>query len=309
MQSAAPAAPDITPSSWAMVALLGLVWGATFLIIELALPGITPAWLAGYRIGFAALLTTLVWQIMGGRLFHGPKSAWPQILVIGVFNTALPFLLLSWGQLRVTSGFAGVSMAAIALMVLPLAHLFVPGERMTPRRVIGFVVGFCGVLVLIGPAAFASTGDPLEPFGRLACLGAAACYSTASVMMRRLPAIDPIGLAAVPLLAGSAAIIPVAWALEGPPPLPGGETLFWLALLGLVPTAGANLLRVLVIRSAGPVFMTLTNYQVPVWSVILGIVILGEPYHPSLFVALALILSGVFVSQWGALMRLFGRAS
>ncbi|MCE0504908.1 MULTISPECIES: DMT family transporter [unclassified Roseivivax] len=304
--SSTPATPEITGLSWLMVGALGLVWGATFLIIELALPGITPAWLAAYRIAFAALLTSAVWLALGGRFFRGPERPWGNVVVIGICNSALPFLLLSWGQLRVTSGFAGVSMAAVALMVLPLAHFFVPGERMSLRRLIGFLVGFLGVVVLIGPSALKSTGDPLEPFGRLACLGAAACYATASVLMRRLPPVDPIGLAAVPLLIGAVAIVSVAWGLEGPPPLPAQETLFWLALLGLVPTAGANLLRVLVIRSAGPVFMSLTNYQVPVWSVVLGIAILDEPFHSSLLAALALILAGVFVSQWGALKRLFG---
>ncbi len=65
------------------------------------------------------------------------------------------------------------------------------------------------------------------------------------------------------------------------------KTLIILAFLGLVPTAGANLIRVLLIRSAGPVFMSLTNYQVPMWSVILGILVLGEPMHNSLFIALS----------------------
>ena len=125
--------------------------------------------------------------------------------------------------------------------------------------------------------------------------------------MRRLPPVDPVGLAAVPLLIGSAVVFPAAVIVEGVPAMPDGRTLLILAALGLIPTAGANLLRVLVIRSAGPVFMSLTNYQVPIWSVVFGILILGEPLHISLFVALALILAGVFISQWGALTRLFGR--
>jgi len=73
----------------------------------------------------------------------------------------------------------------------------------------------------------------------------------------------------------------------------------------LVPTAGANLLRILTIRSAGPVFMSLTNYQVPLWSVILGIVILQEAPRQNLFLAMTLILIGLCLSQYGALKRLF----
>ena len=95
---------------------------------------------------------------------------------------------------------------------------------------------------------------------------------------------------------------------EGPPPLPDPRTLWILAFLGLVPTAAANLLRVLVIRTAGPVFMSMTNYQVPLWSVVLGAALLNEPLPPSLLWAMILILAGTGLSQYGALRRLFGRA-
>jgi drug/metabolite transporter (DMT)-like permease len=301
--------PTITPANWGMVATLGLVWGATFLFIELALTGITPFWLAAARIGFACVLTCIIWQWRGGRLFLTEKTAWGALIFSGIINSAIPFMLLSWGQQTVTSGFAGVSMAAVALIVLPLAHMFVPGEHLTLRRVIGFVIGFCGVVVLLGGQVFESTGNPLEPFGRLACLSAAGCYAISSIMVRVLPPIDPFGLAASTLIFGSALVLPTAFIVEGPPVMPSMETLLVVAILGLIPTAGANLLRVLVIRSAGPVFMSLVNYQIPMWSVVLGILILGEPFKPILLLAMGLILSGLFVSQWGALKRLFGRGA
>ena len=82
-----------------------------------------------------------------------------------------------------------------------------------------------------------------------------------------------------------------------------------LVFLGLVPTAAANLLRVLVVRGAGPVFMSLVNYQVPVWSVVLGALILSEPLPPALLYAMVLILAGLGLSQYGALRRLFGGAA
>lgn len=298
--------PTITRASWLMILVLGLTWGATFMVIEIALRGITPFWLAAARIGFAAALMTVVWLARGGRLFLDDARDWPAMVVIGALSSAVPFMLLSWGQQYTTSGFAGVSMAAVALMVLPLAHFLVPGERMTLRRTAGFVIGFAGVVVLIGGQAFSSTGAALESYGRLACLGTAGCYALSSVWMRRLPAVDPIGLATVLLIIGAAMVIPAALIVEGPPPAVDGQTLAVLALLGLVPTAAANILRVVVIRSAGPTFMSLTNYIVPVCSVGLGALVLSEPLPPSLLWALALILAGVFLSQWGALRRLFG---
>ncbi len=299
--------PEITRKSWLMVAILGLTWGGTFMVIEIALRGVTPFWLAAYRIGFGALLTTLVWQVRGGQLFAAPLTSHQHrtLWIIGFLSSAVPFMLLSWGQQYVTSGFAGVSMASVALIVLPLAHFLVPGEKMTWRRALGFVIGFIGVTILIGGQAFNSTGAQLELPGRLACVGAASCYAISSVLMRRLPKVDPVGLSAVLLLIGAIAVIPTALIVEGAPVLPDRNTLITVAALGLIPTAGANLLRVAVVRSAGPVFMSLVNYQVPVWSVILGALILSEPLPGSLIWALLLIMCGVALSQYGALRRLF----
>ena len=298
--------PQITALSWLLVGVLGLVWGGTFMVIEIALRGITPFWLAAGRISFAACLMLVIWSFQGFKLFatRPGRGTWATTAVIGALSAAVPFILLSWGQQFVTSGFAGVSMATVSLIVLPLAHYLVPGERLSPRKITGFLLGFAGVCVLIGGQAFQSSGAQLEIPGRIACMMAACCYAVSSILMRRLPAVDPIGLSSVLFLIGSAIVIPAAVIVEGPPPLPDGHTLLVLAFLGLVPTAAASYLRVIVVRSAGPVFMSLVGYQVPLWSVILGALVLGEALPPSLLGALALILSGVALSQFGAFRRL-----
>jgi drug/metabolite transporter (DMT)-like permease len=302
------ASPQITPLSWLMVTVLGVTWGGTFLVTEVALEGITPFWLAAGRITFAAVLMLAIWRARGGQLFAQPpqRSTALSVLAMGAFSTAIPFTLLAWGQQYVTGGFAGVSMASVALIVLPLSHFFLPAERLTWRRSTGFAIGFVGVCVLIGGQAFESSGLAGETAGRVACVSAACCYGGSSILMRRLPAVDPIGLATVLLLIATAMTVPVALIVEGPPPLPDTKTLMVIAFLGLIPTAAASMLRVLVIRSAGPVFMSLTNYQVPLWSVLLGAWLLSEPLPPSLLLAMALILSGVGLSQYGALRRMFG---
>ncbi len=303
--------PQITARSWAMLATLALVWGATFMVIEIALRGITPFWLAAGRIGFACLLLVAVWGARGWRLFHAPIDTPVRLslVMIGAFSSAVPFMLLSWGQKTVTSGFAGISMATVAIMVLPLAHVLVPGERMTPRKGLGFVIGFAGVAVLIGPEALATTGIEGEVAGRVACLTAAACYAISSVNMQRLPPVDPIGLAALLLVIGTMIVVPVALVVEGVPRMPDGQTLTALAVLGILPTATAALLRVQLVRSAGATFMSLVNYAVPVVSVIVGAIVLGEALPPSVFAALALVLTGMGLSQWGALSRLVRRVS
>lgn len=294
-----------------MIATLAFVWGGTFMVTEIALTGMTPFWIAAARIGFAALIMSVIWAARGFVLFR-TRPAPDQIaalIAVGALSGAIPFSLLAWGQQYVTSGFAGVSMASTALIVLPMAHFLVPGERMTWRRALGFAIGFVGVVILIGTQAFESSGSNLETAGRLACVGAAGCYATSSILMRRLPAVDSIGLATLLVLIGSLITIPLALIVEGVPPRPSGEIFAVLLFLGLVPTAAANMLRVLVVRGAGPVFMSLVNYQVPVWSVVLGALILSEPLPPALLYAMLLILAGLALSQYGALRRLFGRAA
>ncbi|NNE81123.1 MAG: DMT family transporter [Silicimonas sp.] len=292
-----------------MVAILGFVWGASFLFVELALESVTPFWIAAFRIALAGLVTSIVWQLRGRKLYlTAERGSWVVLVTVGLLSTAVPFMALSWGQQVVTAGFAGVTMAAVALMVLPLAHFLVPGERLNLRKTLGFMIGFVGVVILIGPDAFRSTGVEGELAGRLACLLAAGCYAVSSILMRRIPPIDPVGLSAVTLWIGAALVVVAALLAEGWPGWPTGMALLVIVTLGLVQTAAANMLRIQVVRTAGPVFMSLTNYQVPLWSVILGVLVLGEPLEASLFLAMTLILAGVGLSQWGALKRLFGHA-
>ena len=279
---------------WGAIALLGLVWGATFLGIGIALEGFTPLQVAAGRllIGGAALLAlAALTPDTGGE---AEAARWPYLLFIGSIGAALPFFLLSWGQLHVSSGFAGVTMASVALLVLPLSHAFVPGERMTRWKVAGVAVGFLGVITLFGDR-FTGGGHLL---GQLACVGGAACYAMASIATRLCPPMEPVRLATWQIVVGAAIVVPIALYVDGVPEMPAARPVLALILLALIPTATANLLRVFVIRTAGPQFMSLTNYQVPVWAVLFGVVFLGEGTPPTLLIALALILSGIFVSQW-----------
>ncbi|MEL6609174.1 MAG: DMT family transporter [Pseudomonadota bacterium] len=292
-----------------MVLILGITWGSTFLVTEIALAGMTPFWLAAGRQIIGAVVMCSVWAVIGGKIRKADDglARWPFLLVAGITSSALPFALLAWGQQFVTSGFAGVSMAAVALIVLPLAHVFVPGERAGPRRVAGFVIGFIGVCVLLGARAFDSSGAAMEGWGRMACLGAATCYAVSSVLLRRCPPIDPVAMASVLIVVGASVATVVAFVIEGWPEMPEGPALLALVGLGLIPTAAANFLRVFVIRTAGPVFMSITNYIVPVWSVAMGAWILNEPVPGTMGVAVVLILAGVALSQSRALLGLIRR--
>jgi len=282
-----------TRSDWLSVLFLGVVWGGTFMVVSFALRGYGPITVATARVVLGAVALVALAIALGRPMPGRDLRLWAHLIPIGLLSSALPFSLLSWGQSYVPSAFAGLSMAAVPLFVLPLAYIFA-GETLTKNKAMGFGLGFIGTLILLGPDIL--TGGALV-LPRLACIAAALCYACASVLTRRCPKVDPITLAALSLTIGAAPLIPIMLLTEGMPVWQGGIPGSAIIVLGLVPTALAALLRVSVIRSAGSGFMTLTSYQVPVWSVIFGVVILGEALPLRFFAALLLILVGLLLSQ------------
>ena len=297
--------PQPTPGNWLAIAALGLIWGGTFMVISVALQGYGPVTVATARTTLGALALVALVQVLDRPWPKMTRRMVAHLVPIGVLSSALPFFLLSWGQQYVTSAYAGLNMAALPLIVLPLAHFFAD-EPLTLRKSLGFGVGFGGAAILIGAGIFESDGATMEPLARLACLGAVTSYACSSILTRRCPPIDTIVLSALGLVIGSAMLLPAMLVVEGVPGWVPGWPGWAILFLGLVPTGLAALLRVSVIRSAGATFMTLVNYQVPVWSMIFGVWVLSEALPLRFFAALALILTGLAISQWAGLRRLFG---
>lgn len=289
-----------TQKDWLSIGALGLIWGASFMFVSMALEGYGPLTVAASRITLAALALLCLNRVMGHTLPIGQPKIWRFIIPIGVLSTALPFFLLSWGQQYVPSAFAGLSMAAVPLFVVPLAHIF-SDEKMSPRNTIGVLLGFTGAAVLLGPGVFTAASGDLQSLARLACIAASLSYAVAAVTTRRCPPIQPVALAAMTLAVGAATLVPLMLFFEGVPDWHSSRSGLAIIFLGLVPTALAILLQVQVIRSAGAIFLTLVNYQVPIWSIIFGVIILSEALPLQFFTALALILCGLAISQWKAL--------
>ena len=294
--------------NWLRIAFIAMIWGSAFMVVRIALRDFEPLTLAAGRItiGAIALYGLMRWR---GIALPSVKAIalWRVVLLVGLLSSAIPFALLSWGQQHVPSAFAGMTMAALPIFVLPLAHFFVPGERIFLRKFIGFGVGFVGAVLLIGTSGLGLAEGPLETLARFACVAAAFCYACGSIATRQCPPINELALSTGSLILASVVLLPIALLVEGPPSPPSISGLLAIGYLGLIPTALAFIIKVAVIRSAGPSFMTLTNYQVPVWSVLAGSVFLGETLPATLFVALALILLGVAIIQANVLRRIFNR--
>jgi drug/metabolite transporter (DMT)-like permease len=189
-------------------------------------------------------------------------------------------------------------MAVMPLMALPLSHVFVPGERMTLRGSLGLGIGFIGVLILIGFDALADFGGGgVAVWAQIACLAATVCYVSGSILIKRAPKVHPIAFAASAMLLGAMMAVPVALAVEGVPTLPGLTPTVALVVLAAGPSVLALLLMLKILSTAGPPFLSLVNYQVPVWATVFGVIFLGERFEPRLALALVVILFGIAVAQ------------
>ncbi len=294
--------PQASTSDWIALVALGLIWGASFLGVAIALEGVGPVWVAAARIVIGAVTLALVAGVRRTILPRNPR-VWLFAGAMGVVSNALPFTLLSWSQQHVTSGFAGITMAAIPLIVIGMAHFLVQGDQFTLRKGIGFVLGLIGVGVLIGPGVLDSTGAALEGLARLGCLAACFSYAAGSMITRRCPPVDAVGFGIIALGVASVIMVPLAFWSEGVPALPALRPALAVLFLGLLPTGLATLLVVVVIRGAGPSFLSQVNYHVPVWSVLLGVLVLSETLPPSFLAALGLILCGLLVSRGSRAVR------
>lgn len=289
----APAAPRADARSWALVGALTTIWGSSFFLIAVALEGFDPLPLAAGRVSFAALALGLAVWATGARLPASSRD-WAWCGALGAVGLALPFTLLAWAQQTVPSGVAAICIASVPLFVLALARL-VFGDAIGPRKWAGFAIGLGGVAWLAGPDAVAGLGSG-GGLGQIACLGAALCYACGAMIVRAMPPIPPLGATAAAHIAAAVFLLPFGVA-GAPEAWPAATPLAALAALGVVQTGLAQFLRFVAIRRAGPVFVSIVGYLIPIWAGVLGVALLGETVTLQAVAAYALILVGILIAR------------
>ena len=291
-----PRAPH--SGDWLSLLALTALWGSSFLLNEIALASFAPSVLVAGRIVIAAALIFAYLRLSGGSLPLPGRAWWPMV-VLAIFGSVLPFHLVAWSQQHIDSSLAGVLMAVMPLFVLTLAHFFIPGARLTPYRVVGFVIGFAGVVFIIGPDFARGFDGNVALWGAIAVLGAALSYSISTIYARRLGAGDPVRRSAGMLIVASILSLPTA-AVDLPAIVtPSLGATVALGILGLLATGFATLLYFRLVQGPGPTFLSLVNYLVPAWAVIAGALFLEESLSLSVFVGLSLILCGIALSEIG----------
>jgi len=277
-------------SDWAILVTLALIWGGAFFFIGVAVRHVPPLTYVWLRLTIAAAAMWLFLKFKGEKLGL-PRRVWGSILLLALLNNALPFTLFGWGQTHIASGLASILNATTPIWGVVVAHFLTSDERMTPRKIVGVLLGFGGVATMIGPTLLSNIGN--DALAQLACVTASLSYALAAVWARRFKrmGLSPMSVTTGQLTAGAAMMLPLALFVDRPwehavPPLSAWGAIVALALLC---TAFGYVMYFRLIDSAGATNALLVTLLVPPTAILLGSLFLGEQLAPQDFAGLLLI--------------------
>jgi len=276
--------------------VLALMWSLSFTVIKVGVEYVPPVTLAALRIIIGAFVLWVWMRLRGGRLHFGVRLWW-MFFLIGVFGNVLPFILINWGEMRISSGLAATLISLMPLSALLLGSMF-SDEILNFRRILGILLGLGGVVVLIGPQELIALGDDVLP--QLAVTVGAVCYAIAGILIRKLPAGDRMESGTGILISASIIMIPASLIVDAPWAIEYNWSAILSSLyLGIFPTAIATILLIEVIAKRGVTFLSLNNYLIPAMGVLWGVLFLGEETTPSILTGLVVILAGIALAGSG----------
>jgi drug/metabolite transporter (DMT)-like permease len=286
----------VSTRGWLLFASVSLIWGMPYLFIKLAVDEMSPSVVAWSRLALgAAVLLPVAWKL--GAL-RGLRERWKILTAFAAVEMAIPWPLLGYGEVHLSSSFAAILIATVPLFVALLALRFDHAERPTPTRLVGMLIGLVGVAALVGIDVGGHRDELIASF---AVVLVAFLYAIGPMIVKtRLSDVDPLGPVAASLALAALLDTPFALA-DVPDAVPSSEALASIAVLGLVCSAGAFLLFFRLIAEIGPGKAMVITYINPVVALALGVAILDESVTTGVVVGLFLILAGSWLSTDGRL--------
>ncbi|MFT3906485.1 MAG: DMT family transporter [Steroidobacteraceae bacterium] len=271
------------------LAVLGAIWGASFLFMRIAVGDFGPFALVEVRLALgAAILLPFLWR----ERAHFTARHWPRLAGIALLNSAIPFTLFAWGAERAPAGIGAIT-NAMTVAFTALVGFVVYAERLSPRAVGGLIVGFTGVVILASSKVAGASVLPAALAGTLASL----CYGFGINFVRRyLADLPAAATASATLLCSSLWVAPLAigtW----PQQAIGARSWISAALLGIVCSGIAFVLYYRLIRHLGPARASTVTYLIPLFGVVWAWIVLGEQPTWNMVIAGVLILGGVALAQ------------
>lgn len=281
---------------WLLFLLLGAIWSSSFMWIKIAVQEIGPITLVAYRVLFGLLFCVAV--ILIQRVpWPRDRKTWSRLLLLGIINVAIPFFLISWGELSIDSAVAAILDATVPLFTILIAHYLLHDDKMTLPKVLGLLIGFAGVVVLMSKDIGASLGSVL---GQGAVILASVFYAIGAVYVRKFT-VDTPGIlrSAGPLVSATGIMWLAAFLVESPVEVPQlGITWISLLFMGILGSGFAFVLAYYLIHEIGPTRLTMVTYLFPLGGVVLGVTFLDEQLTWQLVTGAALIIASLAVANW-----------
>lgn len=279
--------------------LLGAIWGASFLFMRMGADEFGGMALAGMRaIGAAICSIPLLTRTRCAEM----RTHWRDIAIVGIANSALPFVLFSYAAKSLPAGVSAIS-DAIAPLLVALSGWMLLGEKLSATQASGLLIGFTGVVWLVVGTIGLSGGAHATGWALAACLGANICYSFgAHYSHRRLRSgVTPLSVATGSQLAAALILLPfTVW--TWPTHTPGWTS--WLAVFGLaaICTSLAYVLFYSLMARVGASRSMVVMFLIPVFGVVWGLLFLHEPVTLAMAGGCVVILLGVALTT--GLLRL-----
>jgi drug/metabolite transporter (DMT)-like permease len=279
----------MTILDWAILGLAALLLGSTFVFMNIAVSEVHPFTVAAARAMVAAPICWALMIFFGAKMPRS-KEEWVAFFWLGVLTAAIPFGTVAWGQQHIESGLAGILFGTSPIMSVILAPLFLKEESLTSRRLIGSIIGFIGIVVLIGPSVLANATDQI--LGGIITLLAPISHTLGAIYARHHPKLAPPAMATGQMIFGSIILLPLAFYFENSPAIEvSGVAIGAMVWVGIA-TAFAMSLYFLAVKRVGAARVSLVPLFFPVVAIILGFIILKERLSVEAFLGLALILTG-----------------
>lgn len=280
--------------AWALLLLLGLIWGGSFFFARVAVQHVPPFTLVFLRLSLAAVALHIY---VAGRMniYRALRENWKPFLLLGLVNNALPHSLLFIGQTHLSAGLASILNATTPIWTVLMANLMTSDERLTGQKLAGCLTGLAGTAILLGPAAMAKSDVPF--WALLFPIGASMSYGFAAVFGRRFRHLPSPVTAAGQLTASSLIILPVSLAVDHPWALamPPASTIGAVLGLALLCTAFGYILFFRIIALAGATNVSIVTLLVPPGAILLGAVFLGERLGANALIGMAVIACGLII--------------
>ncbi len=290
---------------WLLIGLLGAVWGCSFLFNALLIVELSPLWVSAGRVTIGAAICWLAVVGTGKRL-PTERRYYPQLLLLGILNYAVPFALFPFAEETVASSIVGVVSGMTPMTTVIVSQFWPGGERAGWNKWVGVMIGFVGVVLLALPSL--GEGASAQMLGLAAALFATICYAVTLNYARRFGKIEPFAVASTSLTGAALVMVPVALFFSGVPIITRTET--WAALfgIGVVSTGFAFLLLYWLLPRVGATNLSLNTFITPISAILLGVLVLHERFGPTHLLGIAVIMVGLVFLD-GRLLRRWSRRS